>query len=57
MRKTKKDYYGNFNEKGVIDNKKFWKTEKLIFFSDKGEFSEKIRLVHEDKKITADDEY
>ena len=55
MRKTKKDYYGNSNEKDVIDNKKFWKTVKPLF-SDKAKSSEKITLVHEDKIITTDDE-
>ena len=55
LRKTKKDYYGNLNEKDVIDNKKFWKTVKPLF-SDKVKSSEKITLVHEDKIITTDDE-
>ena len=55
MRKTKKDYYGNLNEKDVIDNKKFWRTVKLLL-SDKVKPSEKITLVHEDKIITTDDE-
>ena len=54
MRKTEKDYYGNLNEKDVIDNKKFWKTVKL--FSDKVKSSEKITLVHEEKTTTTDDE-
>ena len=31
LRKAKKDYYGNLNEKDVIDNKKFWKTVKPLF--------------------------
>ena len=51
MRKAKKDYYGNLNEKDVIDNKKFWKTVKPLF-SDKVKTSERISLVHEDKIIT-----
>ena len=55
LRKTKKDYYGHLNEKGVIDNKKFWKTVKPLFW-DKVKSSEKITLVHEDKIITIDDE-
>ena len=41
LRKTKKAYYGNLNEKDVIDNKKFWKTVKPLF-SDKVKSSEKI---------------
>ena len=35
LRKTKKDYYGNVNEKDGIDNKRFWKPVKPLF-SDKG---------------------
>ena len=30
LRKTKKDYYGNLNEKDVIDNKRFWETVKPL---------------------------
>ena len=57
MRKTKKklQYYGNLNEKDVIDNKKFRKTVKPLF-SDKVKSYEIITLVHEDKMITTDDE-
>ena len=52
MRKTKKDYYGNLNEKDVIHNKFFWETVKLLF-SDKVKPSEKIALAI---SITTDDE-
>ena len=55
FRKAKKGYYGNLNEKDVVDNKKFWKTVKPLF-SDKVKSSEKITLVHEDKTITTDHE-
>ena len=55
LRKTKKDYYANINKKDVIDNKKFWKTVKPLF-SDMVKSFEKIKLVHEDKIITTDDE-
>ena len=55
LRKTNKDYYGNLNEKDVINNTKFWKTVKPLF-SDKVRSSEKITLVHEDKIRTTDDE-
>ena len=55
MRKTKKDYYGNLNEKYVIDNEKLRKTVKPLFLG-KVKSSEKITLVHEDKIITTDDE-
>ena len=34
LRKTKKDFYRNLNEKGRIDDKRFWKTVKPRF-SDK----------------------
>ena len=39
----------------MIDNKKFWKTVKLLF-SGKVKSSEKITLVCEDKIITNNDE-
>ena len=55
LRKTKKDYYENFTEKDVTDNKRFWKTVKP-FLSDEVTSSEKITLVHDDKIITNDDE-
>ena len=55
LRKAKKDYYGNLNEKDAIYNKNFWKTVKPLF-SDKVKPSEKITLLHEDKIITTDDE-
>ena len=55
MRKTRKDYYGNLNEKGMIDNTRFWKTVKSLF-TDKEKSSEKVTLVHENKIITNDDE-
>ena len=34
LRKTKKSYYSNLNEKNVTDNKTFWKTVKPLL-SDK----------------------
>ena len=43
LRKTKTNYYGNLNEKGITDNKKFWKTIKP-FLSDKSINSDKIHL-------------
>ena len=55
MRKTKIDYYGNLNEKDVIDNKRVWKTVKPLI-SDKAKSSERIALVLEDKIVTTDDE-
>ena len=31
LRKTKKDYYANVNEKDTADNKSFWQTVKPLF--------------------------
>ena len=55
LRKTKRIYYGNLNEKGVIDNRKFWKTVKA-FLSDKCPSNEKVILVEEDEIIGKDSE-
>ena len=41
LRKTKKDYYANLNEKDIADNKKFWLTVKPLF-SDKVKSKEKL---------------
>ena len=43
LRKTKMNYYGNLNEKDVIDNKKFWNTVKP-FLSDKSINSDEFHL-------------
>ena len=43
MRKTKKTYYKNLDEKNVTDNKKFWKTVKP-YLSDKSVKCGKINL-------------
>ena len=57
LRKTKKSFYKNLDEKQVSDNKVFWKKEKPSF-SDKGVNSSKITLVEknwsivDEKKIT-----
>ena len=32
VRKSKREYYGDFNEENATDNKTFWKTVKLFFF-------------------------
>ena len=55
LRKTKRSYYSNLNEKNVIDNRKFWKTVKPIV-SNKFINGEKITLVNNDKSITNDKE-
>ena len=44
VRKSKKLYYSNLDEKNVTDNKAFWKTVKP-FFSDKVTSKEKITLI------------
>ena len=44
LRKTKKDYYANLNEKYVAVNKQFWRTVKPSL-SDKVKSCEKITLV------------
>ena len=53
LRKTKKNYYNNLNEKKITDNKTFWKTVKP-FLSDKTPSDEKITLIEKDKIIKTD---
>ena len=55
LRKTKRSYYSNLNEKNVIDNRKFWKTVKPML-SNKFVNNEKITLVDNEKIITNDKE-
>ena len=43
LRKTKKTYYANLDEKNVTDNKKFWKTVKP-YLSDKSVKCDKVNL-------------
>ena len=52
LRKTKKNYYSDLNEKKITD-KTFWKTVKL-FLSDKTPSDEKITLTEKDKIIKTD---
>ena len=54
LRKTKKDYYANLNERDIADNKKFWQTVKPLF-SDKVKLKEKITLV-QGEMISMEDE-
>ena len=54
LRKTKKDYCANLNEKDIADNKKFWQTVKPLF-SDKVKSKEKITLV-QGEMISMEDE-
>ena len=47
LRKSKKNYLANLNEKNMTDNKRFWKTVKP-FLSKKIHFSERINLTKEE---------
>ena len=47
LRKSKKDYFANLNEKNITDNKRFWKTVKP-FFSKKIHLPERIDLTKEE---------
>ena len=53
MRKAKKNYYANLNQKDIADNKQFWRTVKPLL-SDKSKSNEKITLVEGDKITTED---
>ena len=56
MKKTKKEYFGNLNEKNVCDNETFWKTVKP-FLSDKIVSKEQITLVEIISEIISEDRY
>ena len=53
LRKEKKEYFANVNEKDITDNRKFWYTVKPIL-SDKFKSRENIILVS-NEKITSDE--
>ena len=53
LRKTKKRYYENLNEKSVVDNKLFWKTVKPLL-SDKVMGKDHIHFVENDELIKTD---
>ena len=55
LKKAKKEYYQNLDEKNVIDNKKFWKTVKPLL-SDKSVSREKINLTENEKMLTSESE-
>ena len=55
MKKVKKVYYQNLDEKNVIDNKKFWKTVKPLL-SEKSVSREKINLIENEKMLTSEAE-
>ena len=54
VRKSKKLYYSNLDEKKVTDNKTFWKTIKL-FLSNKIVSREKVTSIEEDEIIVESD--
>ena len=55
LKKSKKEYYQNLDEKNVIDNKKFWKTVKPLL-SDNSVSREKINLTANEKMLTSESE-
>ena len=50
LRKSKKDYFSNLNEKQITNNKRFWKTVKP-FLSNKVQSSERINLTDENDSL------
>ena len=55
LRKSKRGYFNNLNEKNVCDNKKFWRVVKPLL-SNKIISNEKITIVEGDKIIRSDKE-
>ena len=55
LRKTKREYYGNLDEKKVCDNKTFWKVVKPML-SNKVKSNEKITLIENDEIVRNDKE-
>ena len=53
LRKTKKRYYENLNEKSVVDNKLFWKTVKPLL-SDKVAGKDEIHLIENNELVKTD---
>ena len=53
LRKSKREYFGNLNEKSLCDNKKFWSVVKPLL-SNKVVSNEKIILVENDKIVEND---
>ena len=47
LKKAKKEYYQNVEEKNVTDNKRFWKTVKALLFD---------KLVSQQKKDLTENE-
>ena len=55
LRKTKRKYYGNLNEKNICDNKTFWKIVKPML-SKRIKSNERITLVENNEIIKTDKE-
>ena len=55
LRKTKREYYANLDEKRVCDNKTFWKVVKPML-SNKTKSDEKITLIENDEIVKTDKE-
>ena len=53
LRKVKREYFANINEKNIIDNRKFWQTVKASL-SEKNKSKEKITLIKNDEIISDD---
>ena len=53
LRKTKREYYSNLNEKNICDSKTFWKTVKPIL-SKKIKSNERITLIENDEIIKSE---
>ena len=53
LRKSKKGYFSNLNEKQITDNKLYWKTVKP-FLSNKVQSSERINLTDENDSLVTD---
>ena len=53
LRKTKKRYYENLNEKSVVDNKLFWKIVKPLL-SDKVAGKDEIHLIENNELVKTD---
>ena len=51
LRKVKREYFANLNEKNITDNRKFWQTVKP-FLSVKNKSREKITLVKNEEIIS-----
>ena len=55
LRRTKQKCYSYLDEKGITNNKKFWRTIKP-FLSDKTPFNAKIILIEDGEIISSDNE-